>query len=163
MGFSEVMKYQWTDVYATDWPSAPPTLLTITGQKQWSVLDENGPALSMLQKPGTHYRIVAIDAEGSRSCPSPQIHLPHPRIVSPGKVLLPPGAIRWQVPVISSMGRVLATVPDYRLGLWEKSILAYSLLDVPKDMKDWRIDKTSVSVTLIISFQSCNFVLRPTN
>ena len=61
------------------------------------------------------------------------------------KVILPPGAIRWQVPVISSLGRVLATTPDYRLGLWEKSILAYSLLDVPKDMKGWTIDgKTGI-------------------
>lgn len=141
MGLSEVMKYQWADVYATDWPLAPPTLLTTTRQKEWVVINENGPAPSMLQKPGTQYRIIAIDAQGSRSCPSPQIYLPHPRIVSPLKVIFSPGVVRWQVPVISSLGRVLATDPGYRLGLWEKPTLRYSLLDAPKGDKDWAIDQ----------------------
>ena len=141
MSLSEVMKYKWADVYATDWPLVPPTLLTTTRQKELIVFDENGPVKTLHRKLGTHYRIIAIDAEGSRSCPSPQIHLPHPQIISPLKVTLPPGVVRWQVPVISSLGRVLATVPNYRLGLWEKPTLVYSLLDFPKDMKDWTIDR----------------------
>lgn len=145
MSSSEVMKYQWTDVYASDWPFVPPTHLTTTKQKEWIVYDENGPTHTVPQKLGAHYRIIAIDAEGSRSCPSPQIHLPHPRIISPMKVVLPPGTIRWKVPVISSLGRVLAAAPNYRLGLWETSTLVYSLLDVPKSMNDWTIDgKTGI-------------------
>jgi hypothetical protein len=145
MSSSAVMKYQWTDVYASDWPFVPPTLLTITNKKEWTVYDENGPVQTFPQKRGAHYRIIAIDAEGSRSCPSPQIHLPHPRIVSPTKVVLPRGVIRWRVPVISSLGRIISAVPDYRLGLWNKSILVYSLQDVPKGMKDWTIDsKTGI-------------------
>ena len=51
--------------------------------------------------------------------------------------------IRWQVPVISSLGRVSVRVPDYRLGLWDKSTLAYSLPDVPNGMKDWTIDRNT--------------------
>jgi hypothetical protein len=141
MSSSEVMKYQWTDVYASDWPVVPPTLLTTTDQREWIVFDENGPRKILPSKLGAHYRIIAIDAEKSRSCPSPQIHLPHPRIVSPLKVILSPGVVRWQVPVISSLGRVLATDPGYRLGLWEKPTLRYSLLDAPKGDKDWAIDQ----------------------
>jgi len=141
MGVSDKMKYRWTDVYATDWPIVPPTLLTTTKKTEFVVLDPNGPAPSMLQKPAAQYRIIAIDDQNSRSGPSPQIHLPHPRIISPIKVTLLPGPFRWKVQVISSLGRVLATSPDYRLGLWEKPNLQYSLLDVPKEALDWTLDK----------------------
>ncbi|MFO7667383.1 MAG: hypothetical protein R6V76_12240 [Desulfobacterales bacterium] len=143
MSSSEVMKYQWTDVYASDWPMVPPTLLTTTDQMEWIVFGKNGPQKILPSKLGAHYRIIAIDEEKSRSCPSPQIHLPHPQIVSPIKVVLPPGAIRWQVPVISSLGRVTARVPDYRLRLWDKSTLVYFLPDIPNGVKDWTIDRNT--------------------
>ena len=72
MSLSEVMKYQWTDVYATDWPLVPPTLLTTTRQKEWMVFDENGPKNILPSKLGAHYRIVAIDAEGSGAAHPPR-------------------------------------------------------------------------------------------
>lgn len=141
MGVSDRMKYRWADVYATDWPFVPPTLLATTQKTEFTVLDPNGPVPSMLQKPAAQYRVIAVDDQGSRSCPSPQIYLPHPRVISPLKVVLSPGPFRWKVPVISSLGRVLATSPDYRLGLWEKPNLHYSLLDIPKEAQDWNLDK----------------------
>ena len=144
MSASDTMKHQWEDVYASDWPTVPPTLLASTARREWTVLEENSPPEEAKRPLGAHYRIIAVDAEGSRSCPSPQIHLPHPQIVAPKTVKVPPGNVRWQVPVISSLGRVLAKVPDYRLGLWDKSTVVFSLPNTPqKNHHGWRIDRST--------------------
>ena len=77
------------------------------------------------------------------------------------KVMVSSGPFRWKVPVISSLGRVLATSPDYRLGLWENPNLQYSLLDVPKEAQDWTLDKeTGVIRGKIVRGQSVSLTVQ---
>ena len=77
------------------------------------------------------------------------------------KVAVSPGSFLWKAQVISSLGRVLATSPDYRLGLWEKPNLQYSLLDVPKEAQDWTLDKeTGVIRGKIVRGQSVSLTVQ---
>jgi hypothetical protein len=93
---------------------------------------------------GAQWRVIAVDAEGSRSCPSPQGFLRTPMLVPPEIIILPPGKVTYRVPVISTLGRVLAGPPDYYLGTWSNPRLTYAIkLMTDQKTSDWKIDRAT--------------------
>jgi hypothetical protein len=60
-------------------------------------------------------------------------------LVPPEIIVLPPGRVSYPVPVISTFGRVWIK-EDYKMGLWSKPEIAYSL--APGSSRGWEIDKT---------------------
>ena len=107
-GDREEAKYTWYDVDATDWPVAPETTLTTTKETRLTLFDASGEKAAWFSKLGAHFRVIAVDADGSRSCPSPQAHLLSP-LVLPDRV-------------VSTVGRI-TTMHPYFLGLWNKPVL----------------------------------------
>jgi hypothetical protein len=93
---------------------------------------------------GAHWRVIAVDAKGSRSCPSPQGFLRTPMLVPPEIIVLPPGKVTYRVPVISTLGRVY-TKGNYDMGLWSKPQITFSL--APGSLQNWKIDKTKGLIT----------------
>jgi hypothetical protein len=110
LGFGDqtVAKYQWDDLTATDWPVVPETTLTTTNDTRIILYGGANANPAWSSRLGAHFRVIAIDADGSRSCPSPQAHLLSP-LVLPDRV-------------ISTVGRITAKSP-YFLGLWDKPAL----------------------------------------
>jgi len=147
LGFSDqpIIKYIWNDVYATDWPVVPSTLLTTTSETRYTLHDPASQQTDLPNPFGAHIRIIAVDPEGSQSVPSPQIHLIAPYLCAPAIVSLPAGEVSWKVPVIISVGRVTATEPYY-LGLWEKPRYAFSLRNISGGGGSWRIDAQSGTI-----------------
>jgi hypothetical protein len=95
-------QYEWGDVTATDWPVVAPTTLTTTNNTRIVLFDKAHENPGWFGKLGAHLRVIAIDADGSRSCPSPQAHIQSPLIDVP------------------SVGRITVQLP-YFLGLWSRS------------------------------------------
>jgi hypothetical protein len=135
-GDREEVKYTWTDVTATDWPVVPETTLTTTKDTRLILFDGAHENAAWFSKLGAHFRVIAVDADGSRSCPSPQAHLKSPLIAMPDSMELPAGDITLKVPVISTVGRITTKLP-YFLGLWNKPVLKYSL---SSPGEKWSID-----------------------
>jgi hypothetical protein len=88
---------------------------------------------------GAHWRVIAVDAKGSRSCPSPQGFLRTPMLVPPDIIVFPPGKVTYRVPVISTLGRVYIK-DNYDMGLWSKPQITFSL--APSSSQNWKIEKT---------------------
>lgn len=133
----------WTDVCAAGWPTVPGTLLAATTETRLALWDERDGGQ---KKPGAHFRVIAVDAEGSRSAPSAQAHLQTPLIASPGYLAVPAGEVSFPVEAVSTAGRILARQlseeeQGYHLGLWEKPKLEFSLVNPPTLRGNWRIDK----------------------
>jgi hypothetical protein len=128
LGLSDqaVEKYTWYDVTATDWPVVPETTLTTTKETRLVLFDGARENPTWFGRLGAHLRVIAVDADGSRSCPSPQAHLQSPLIVMPDSIGMTAGNVAYQVPVISTVGRITVQSP-YFLGLWDKPVLTYSL------------------------------------
>ena len=101
-------KYTWLDVTAADWPVVPETTLTTTNDTSIILYDGANSNPAWFGRLGAHFRVIAIDADGSRSCPSPQTRLLSP-LVLPGRV-------------VSTVGRI-TTMHPYFLGLWNKPVL----------------------------------------
>jgi hypothetical protein len=101
-------KYRWNDVTASDWPVVPETTLTTTKDTRLILYDSAHENATWSSKLGAHFRVIAVDADGSMSCPSPQAHLLSP-LVLPDRV-------------ISTVGRITTKSP-YFLGLWDKPVL----------------------------------------
>ncbi|MBM3124783.1 MAG: hypothetical protein FJZ87_06865 [Chloroflexi bacterium] len=141
LGFSDqpVIKYVWEDVTATDWPVVPSTLLTTTSESRYILHDPANPQTNLPNPLGAHIRIIAVDSEGSRSAPSPQISLTAPYLCAPAIVSLPAGEVSWKVPVIITAGRVTATEPYY-MGLWGKPQYTFSLGNISGGNGNWGID-----------------------
>jgi hypothetical protein len=93
--------YTWGDVSATDWPVVPGTVITTTTETQIILYDMAHGDPDWFNKLGAHMRVIAIDADGSRSCPSPPAMRLSPFIPFP------------------SDGRITTQLP-YFLGLWNK-------------------------------------------
>ena len=138
-GDQEEAKYTWYDVTATDWPAVPETTLTTTKETRLTLFDSARENEVWIGKLGAHFRVIAVDADGSRSCPSPQAHLQSPLIAMPDSMKLTAGEIALQVPVISTVGRITTKLP-YFLGLWNKPVLRYSL---SATSGGWSIDADS--------------------
>jgi hypothetical protein len=101
-------KYSWYDVTAADWPVVPETTLTTTNDTRIILYDGANANPAWSGRLGAHFRVIAIDADGSRSCPSPQAHLLSP-LALPDRV-------------VSTLGRITTKHP-YFLGLWNKPVL----------------------------------------
>lgn len=145
LGFSDqpVIKYIWTDMAVTDWPVVPSTLLTTTAETRYTLHDPGAQHRDSSSSIGAHIRIIAVDPEGSRSAPSPQIHLTTPYLNTPSVVSFPAGDISWKMPVITSAGRVTVKLVGglipMHLGLWEKPQYTFSMGNVSRN-GSWRID-----------------------
>jgi hypothetical protein len=100
--------YEWYDMTASAWPTVSSTTLTTTNDTRIILYDGANANPAWSGRLGAHFRVIAIDADGSRSCPSPQAHLLSP-LVLPDRV-------------ISTVGRITAKHP-YFLGLWNKPAL----------------------------------------
>ena len=138
LGFGDQTEaqYMWEDVTATDWPVVPGTLLTTTQDTRLILYDGTQGNADLSSRSGAHFRVIAVDADGSRSCPSPQAHLQSPLIAMPDSTELTAGDVTLQVPFISSVGRI-TTRDAYFLGLWNKPKLKYSL---SSPSEKWDID-----------------------
>ncbi len=152
LGFSDepVIKYTWGDVAVTDWPIVSSTLLATTGETRYTLHDPAGQQRDSSSPIGAHIRIIAVDPEGSRSAPSPQIHLTTPYLNTPSIVSLPAGEVSWKAPVITSAGRVTmelfgGSVPMH-LGLWQKPQYTFSLGNISSSNGNWRIDAQSGTI-----------------
>jgi hypothetical protein len=176
LGFSNgtEAKYKWHDVTATDWPVVPETTTTTTKDRRIVLYDPSIRKEAGLGKAGAHFRVIAIDAEGSRSCPSRQAHLRSPLITMPETVEPNAGNISLQVPIVSTFGRITTKDP-YFLGLWSKPAMKFSL-STPDGRKDkWSIDENlgvikghlregeDVSLTVTVEDQFRNKDIRQIN
>jgi hypothetical protein len=126
MGLSDrnTNKRCWWDTCAAAWPVVPSTFFASTGENSYVLVPRERKNLK--KGLGAHWRVIAIDAKGSRSCPSPQGFLRTPMLVSPEIVDLPAGKVSYRVPVISTLGRVYVK-DDYDMGLWSKPQLSFAL------------------------------------
>lgn len=130
----------WYDTCATAWPIVPSTFFTSTRETHIVLIPSEMKNLKYTI--GAHWRVIAVDAQGSRSCPSPQASLRTPMLVPPDIVILPPGEMAYQVPVISTLGRIWIK-EKYDMGLWSKPHFTFSLKSNPSQRADhWEIDKT---------------------
>jgi hypothetical protein len=140
LGDQTEAKYTWHDVTAADWPVVPGNSLTTTKETKIVLLDGTHENESWLSKLGAHFRVIAVDEEGSRSCPSRQAHLKSPWIVLPDIMEFNPGDITFRVPVLSTLGRITAASP-YFLGLWHKPVLKYSISSSKTSKGKWSVDE----------------------
>lgn len=138
----EAGKRCWTDVCATSWPVAPSTFVSST--RETRMVFSKSTLTDKLKKRVAHWRVIAVDAEGSQSCPSPQGHLRTPMLVPPDIIVLPPGNITYRLPVINTRGRVLAGPPDYYLGTWSQPKLNYAIQPMAtQPPSGWKMDPTT--------------------
>jgi hypothetical protein len=133
----DVNKRCWDGICSTSWPLVPSTFIMST-KKTEIVLIPSGTK-NLKKRLGAHWRVIAVDAKGSRSCPSPQGFLRTPMLVPPDIIMFPPGKVTYQVPVISTLGRVWIK-ENYDMGLWSKPKITFSL--APSSSQNWKIDKT---------------------
>jgi len=132
----------WHDVCATAWPVVPSTFVMTTRESK--VVFNPSDMKNLKKRLGAHWRVIAVDAKGSRSCPSPQGFLRTPMLVPPEIIVFPPGKVTYRVPVISTLGRVSAK-GGYNMGLWSKPHITFSL--APSSLQNWKIDKTKGLIT----------------
>lgn len=160
-GDQEEAKHRWEDLTATDWPVVSETTLTTTKDTGLILYDGANENTAWSSKLGAHFRVIAVDADGSRSCPSPQAHLKLPLIAMPDSMELTAGNVTFQVPVISTVGRITTKSP-YFLGLWGKPVLKYSLSSPSEKwsidanlgvIKGYLNDKEEVSLTVTVEDQ----------
>jgi hypothetical protein len=130
----------WEYTCATAWPVVPSTFIAVTGETSYVVIPREGKNLK--KGLGAHWRVIAVDSHGSRSCPSPQGFLRTPMLVSPEIVDLPSGKVSYRVPVISTLGRVYVK-DGYNMGLWSKPRLSFTLTK-PLDLADGKFVKLSM-------------------
>jgi len=144
LGFSdrEAGKKCWHDVCATSWPVVPATFISTT--RETKIVLNKSLLTDKKKRLGAQWRVIAVDAKGSQSCPSPQGFLRTPMLVPPEIIALPPGKATYQVPVIGTLGRVLAGPPDYYLGTWSNPRLTYTLQPAAEQKpSDWNIDRAN--------------------
>jgi|GEM_PF-5795296 hypothetical protein len=127
----------WNDACATAWPVVPSTFVAST--RETSIVLIPSDSKNPNKRLGAHWRVIAVDAQGSRSCPSPQGFLRTPILVPPERIVVPPGKVSYRVPVVSTLGRVWIE-KDYDMGLWSKPQITFSL--GPGAPQDWEIDRT---------------------
>jgi hypothetical protein len=132
----------WHDVCATAWPVAPSTFVMTTRESK--IIFNPSDTKNMEKRLGAHWRVIAVDAKGSRSCPSPQGYLRTPMLVPPEIIVLPPGKVTYRVPAISTLGRIYTT-GNYDMGLWSKPQITFSL--APDLSQNWKIDATKGLIT----------------
>jgi len=132
----------WYDTCAAAWPVVPSTFFTSTRETNIVLIPSDTKNLK--KRLGAHWRVVAVDAKGSRSCPSPQGFLRTPMLVPPEIIVLPPGKVTYRVPVISTLGRVYIK-ENYDMRLWSKPQITFSL--TPSSSQNWKIDKTKGLIT----------------
>lgn len=144
LGLSDSSEYAhlWGDVYVTDWPVVPSTLLTTTTQTSLLLFDPQTGEGFPPERWGPHFRVIAVDANGSRSASSPVAHLRSPLLPIPPEVIIPPGEFTWSIPTIRSDGRVL-NKDCYHLGLWNRPKLSYSILAVSPAANSWKVDSAT--------------------
>jgi hypothetical protein len=135
----------WHDTCAAAWPVVPSTFFTSTRETNIVLIPSDMKNLK--KRPGAHWRVIAVDAKGSRSCPSPQGFLRTPMLIPPEIIVLPPGKVNYRVPVISTLGRVYIK-EDYHLRLWSKPQITFSLTPNPSQRSsDWKISDTAGLIT----------------
>ena len=135
----------WYDTCATSWPVVPSTFVTST--RETKIVLFPSAVQNLKKRLGAHWRVIAVDAEGSRSCPSPQGFLRTPMLVPPETIVFPPGKVTYRVPAISTLGRVWIK-ENYDMGLWSKPQIIFSLKPNPSQrVADWKIDKATGIVT----------------
>lgn len=127
----------WYDTCAAAWPVVPSTFFTSTRETNIVLIPSDMKNLK--KRFGAHWRVIAVDAKGSRSSPSPQGFLRTPMLVPPEVIVVPPGKVTYQVPVISTLGRVWIK-ENYDMRLWSKPQITFSL--EPNSSQSWKIDKT---------------------
>ncbi|TRZ75159.1 MAG: hypothetical protein D4R93_05385, partial [Deltaproteobacteria bacterium] len=136
----DVDKRCWDGVCSTSWPLVPSTFFMSTKKKELVLIPS--VTANLKKRLGAHWRVIAVDAKGSQSCPSPQGSLRTPMLVPPDITVLPPGKLTYQVPVISTLGRVWIK-ENYDMGLWSKPKITFSLKPNPSQkVSDWKIDET---------------------
>lgn len=135
MGFSDEdkPKYKWSDVWATDWKEVPSTLFTTTKDTSLILFDKQKLNPILVKNLGAHFRVIAIDKNNSQSCPSPQASLKSPLLLIPSVVKLHSGKIEWEIPYISTYGRI-SCQREYFLGLWNKPKLKFKLENSPTNL-----------------------------
>lgn len=114
----------WHDTCATAWPIVPSTFFSSTRETSLVLIPSD--VKNLKKKLGAHWRVIAVDARGSRSCPSPQGFLRTPLLIPPEIIVFPPGKVTYRVPVISTLGRIY-TKGIYDMGLWSKPQITFSL------------------------------------
>jgi len=124
LGDRNTSKKCWHDVCATAWPVVPSTFFTSTRETNIVLIPTDKKNLR--NRLGAHWRVIAVDARGARSCPSPQGFLRTPLLIPPAIIVLPPGKVTYRVPAISTLGRVY-TKGSYDMGLWLKPQIAFSI------------------------------------
>jgi hypothetical protein len=132
---SNTNKRCWHDTCATAWPVVPSTFVTST--RETKIVLFPSAVQNLKKRLGAHLRVIAVDAKGSRSCPSPQGFLRTPLLIPPEIIVLPPGKVTYRVPVISTLGRVWIK-ENYDMGLWTKPKITFSL--APNSSQNWKID-----------------------
>ncbi|MEW6335160.1 MAG: hypothetical protein AB1558_12910, partial [Thermodesulfobacteriota bacterium] len=138
----------WEDTCASAWPVVPSTFVTSSRETQMTLIPFTSQKLK--GRLGAHWRVIAVDAEGSRSGPSPQAFLRTPMLVPTDTIIVAPGKVSYKVPVISTLGRVWIR-ENYDMGLWSKPRVTFSLKQTPsKQSPDWKIDKTRGLITGVL-------------
>lgn len=127
----------WHDACATAWPVVPSTFVTST--RETKIVLFPSAVQNLKKRLGAHWRVIAVDAEGSRSCPSPQGFLRTPMLVPPDTIVVPPGKVTYRVPFVSTLGRVWVK-ENYDMGLWSKSQITFSIESGAS--QNWKIDNT---------------------
>lgn len=142
---TDTNKRCWEDTCATAWPIVPSTFFATASETKLDLLPSDKKNLNRTL--GAHWRVIAVDAEGSRSAPSPQGFLRTPMLIPPETIVVPPGRVTYRVPFVSTLGRVWIK-HSYDMGLWSKPKLAFSLMPNPSaKVSGWKIDKTRGIIT----------------
>jgi hypothetical protein len=144
LGLSDSSEYAhlWGDMYVTDWPVVPSTLLTTTTQTSLLLFDPQTGEGFAPEQWGPHLRVLAVDANGSRSASSPVVHLRTPLLPVAPEVIVPAGEFAWSIPTIRSDGRVL-NKDCYYLGLWNRPKLSYFIQAISPAANSWKVDSTT--------------------
>lgn len=147
LGLSEhnTTRMCWHDTCATAWPVVSSTFFTSTRETNIVLIPSD--VKNLKRRLGAHWRVIAIDAEESRSAPSPQGFLRTPMLVPPETVVIPPGKVTYRVPFVSTLGRVWIK-ENYDMGLWSKPQITFSLKPNPAQKAAyWKIDPKKGIVT----------------
>ena len=132
----------WHDVCATAWPVVPSTFVMTTRESK--IVFNPSDTKNVKRRLGAHWRVIAVDTKGSRSCPSPQGFLRTPMLIPPEIIVLPPGKVTYRVPAISTLGRIY-TKGHYDMGLWSKPQVTFSL--ATGSSQNWKIDTAKGLIT----------------
>ncbi|HET6879378.1 MAG TPA: hypothetical protein VFI31_04460 [Pirellulales bacterium] len=105
------------------------------GETSWTELAVIGPQVQAASANKAYYRVVAVDASGSRSGPSDYVSSPRPLIVSAPQTAAKKGAeYRYSLAVIRSLGDLRTRVVDGKevMNFWDIERPRYKLLRGPK-------------------------------